>query len=98
MSVLLWGLPADSPLSAVHHELQQLNVPVRFIDQRAALDTHVCLSVDAGVRGEVRIGDESIPLEDVQSVYWRAYDAATLPHIIEAGATGRTTRRKSTIC
>ena len=40
-AVLLWGLPEDEPLAAVHQALQGLGTQVLMIDQRRALSTHI---------------------------------------------------------
>jgi hypothetical protein len=89
MLIFLWGLPADSPLSAVYDELRLMGADVRLLDQRGVLETRVCLSVGPQVRGQVEARGESFRLEDVAAVYWRSYDASTLPHVIQGGEAAR---------
>src|SRR5437016_584847 len=89
MLILLWGLPADSPLSAVYSELRRIHAPVRLLDQRDVLDMRVCVSIGDRVCGKVQIRDESFRLEDVTALYWRPYDSSTLPHVAEAGEAAR---------
>ena len=76
--VVLWGLPADGPLSDVHRELQAMDAPVFFIDQRDVLETSVCCS-------RLKIRAESVDLESIRSLYVRSYNSASLPHVDQAG-------------
>jgi len=68
MLVLLWGLEDDAPLSEVRDQLDLLNAPVRFIDQRRVLETEIELEVGTTVEGRIRIGNENIPLAEVSAV------------------------------
>jgi glutathione synthase/RimK-type ligase-like ATP-grasp enzyme len=74
MTALLWGLPGDSTLAAVHTELVRLGVPVLFVDQRSVLDTAVELTVDGRVEGAVRVGDTAVDLADIGAAYLRPHD------------------------
>jgi glutathione synthase/RimK-type ligase-like ATP-grasp enzyme len=74
MTALLWGLPGDTTLSAVHAELVRLGVPLFFLDQRLVLDTTVELSVGATVEGALRIGDAAVDLAAVGAAYLRPHD------------------------
>ncbi len=80
--ILLWGLPADSPLSRVHEELQRLNAPVWLLDQRDVLETQVC-------GRQIHVRGESFSLDDVKSIYLRCYDSTQLPHVLEGSEEGR---------
>jgi len=85
MLVLLWGLETDSPLSEVRDQLELLDVPVKFIDQRRVLDIEVELTVGETVEGRVRIGKDSIDLGEVSAAYLRPYESVRLPEIVTAG-------------
>ena len=74
MTALLWGLPADSTLTAVHTELLRLGVPVLLVDQRLVRDTVVELAVGARIEGAVRVGDAVVDLADVGAAYLRPHD------------------------
>jgi glutathione synthase/RimK-type ligase-like ATP-grasp enzyme len=80
--ILLWGLPADRPLSRVHEELRRLNAPVWLLDQRDVLDTKVC-------GRQVHVRGESFSLDEVKSVYLRCYDSTQLPHVLERSEEAR---------
>jgi glutathione synthase/RimK-type ligase-like ATP-grasp enzyme len=86
MLVLLWGLEDDAPLSAVRDQLELLNVPMKFIDQRRVLETEVELQVAATVEGELRVGDDNITLAEVGAVYMRCYDSVRLPEVAAGGS------------
>jgi len=83
--VLLWGLEADSPLVEVRDQLDLLNVPTKFVDQRRVLETEIQLSVGETVEGCIRMGSEIIHLEDVSAAYVRPYESVGLPQIVAAG-------------
>ncbi|WP_329476464.1 hypothetical protein OG555_33000 [Kribbella sp. NBC_01484] len=76
MTALLWGLPGDSTLAAVHAELIRLDVPLLFVDQRLVLDTTVELNVGKTVEGTVRIGDTAADLATIGAAYLRPHDGA----------------------
>jgi RimK-like ATP-grasp domain len=83
--ILLWGLPADSPLAQVHSALCRRKAAVAFIDQRDVLETEVELRVDGAVQGVVRTPDRAVPLEQVTAAYVRPYSSAQLPAVERAG-------------
>jgi RimK-like ATP-grasp domain len=85
MLILLWGLGSERPLAAVREELDRLGAPTRLIDQRHAPNTEICLDVDSGVSGCVRMRDEKIDLGAVTALYLRPYDSRCLPSIANAG-------------
>lgn len=69
-AVLLWGLPEDEPLAAVHQALQGLGTQVLMIDQRRALSTHIRHGPGGPLlrqRGQVR------PLGEMTAAYPRPY-------------------------
>jgi hypothetical protein len=92
-TILLWGLPADPPLAAVREALQEGGWPTYFLDQRAAPDTEVELTVGIGVEGLIRIKEEIVDLAAVKAVYLRPYDCGDLPDIVKAGRNSEPWRR-----
>src|SRR3954447_8798581 len=74
MTVLLWGLPGDATLSAVHDVLTRLAVPLVFVDQRMVLDTHVELTVGKTVEGVLRMDGTTVDLAEVHAAYLRPHD------------------------
>ena len=85
MLILLWGLPADSPLAAVRAELQNLDIPSVLLDQREILQTQVKLSVGEKITGEIFTPTHRIDLSQVTAVYLRPHDSLRLPTITKAG-------------
>ena len=74
MTALLWGLPGDTTLTAVHKELLRLAVPTVFVDQRLVLGTAVALTFGKTVEGSLRIGDAVTDLAGVGAAYLRPHD------------------------
>lgn len=95
--ILLWGLPKDDPLAAVGKVLSNWNVPYLFLDQRAVLDTEILLNVEAGIKGLLRIGKQSLTLSDVTSVYLRPYESRRLPQVRHAQHTASTAVHASNV-
>jgi hypothetical protein len=83
--ILLWGLPGDRPLKAVHNILRRLGHPVELLDQRAVLHTEIELCVSSTVEGTLRFKNKTISLNTVTAVYLRPYDSRRLPDIVLAG-------------
>ena len=83
--ILLWGLPGDGPLRAVHASLRSQGQPVCLLDQHAIKATTLDLSVGPTVQGTLRIGDETIAMEAITAVYARPYDVRQLPQLLDAG-------------
>ena len=84
--ILLWGLPLDGPLAAVHEALKRLEVPVVLLDQREVLRTDIELVVSSKIEGVVRTCDLTIDLSRVTAVYLRPYDSTRLPNVRTAGS------------
>jgi hypothetical protein len=84
-TIVLWGIPGDTPLIAVQHALSRMGYWVTFIDQRAVLETEVELDVDAEIKGLVRTPDDVVDLSSVTAAYLRPYDSARLLGIESAG-------------
>ncbi len=83
--ILLWGLPGDGPLRAVHASLRSLGEPVCLLDQHAIKATTLDLSVGTTVQGALQIGGETIAMEAITAVYARPYDVRQLPELLDAG-------------
>lgn len=83
--VFLWGIPSDRPLRSVDRALDELGVPVAFVDQRNVLDTEVELTAGTTLEGRIRIGAESVDLNQITAAYPRPYDSRRLPQIRNAG-------------
>jgi RimK-like ATP-grasp domain len=89
MLVLLWGLEEDAPLSEVRDQLELLDVPMKFVDQRGVLETEVEVEIGDTVEGCIRIGNDNINLAEVSAVYVRPYESARLPEVAAAGSAAR---------
>ena len=83
--ILLWGLPGDGPLRAVHASLLARREAVFLFDQHAIKTAALDLVVGNTVQGTLRIGDDAIALESITAVYARPYDVRQLPVLQEAG-------------
>jgi hypothetical protein len=85
--ILLWGLPAETPLALVRDALEGLGCRTVLFDQRAVLDTAVELAIEDGqLRGALRTGRQAIELGEVTAVYLRPYDVRDLPILRRSGA------------
>jgi RimK-like ATP-grasp domain len=69
-AVLLWGLPEEAQVAAVHHALQALGAQVIMIDQRRALSTGIRHGPDGPL---LRQQDQIRPLGEVTAAYPRPY-------------------------
>jgi hypothetical protein len=87
--ILLWGLPGDEPLRAVHEALRRIGAPVVLLDQRAVLDTDVEVRVGSHVEGILRTETCWVDLSTVTAFYLRPYDSRRLPAIASAGRNSR---------
>jgi hypothetical protein len=81
----LWGLPGDGPLRGVLAALQGRREAVYLLDQSKAEATSLDLFVGTSVSGALRIGEDTLALEAIESVYARAYDVRALPAMRDAG-------------
>ncbi|NMO55188.1 RimK domain-containing protein ATP-grasp [Actinoplanes sp. TBRC 11911] len=80
MTVLLWGLPGDSTMTAVRNALR---VPSFFLDQHRVLETRV----EPG--GRLEVGGKSLRLDEVSAAYLRPHDSARLPAVRDDAAGRR---------
>lgn len=76
--ILLWGVPGDPPLDAVHAELLRRGVPTVLVDQRRAAEVALELEVQESISGALRVGDQRVGLEAISGFYLRPHDRATL--------------------
>lgn len=83
--ILLWGLPGDGPLRAVHASLRSRHEPVCLLDQHAIKAITLDLVVGPTVHGTLRLGDTVVALEAITAVYARPYDVRQLPVLQDAG-------------
>ncbi|MBE1495351.1 hypothetical protein H4696_002451 [Amycolatopsis lexingtonensis] len=79
MSILLWGLVRDQPMSAVLTQLRRLDAPVFFLDQRQVLDTTVQVEAGRTSRTTVTVAGETFDLGRVRAAYVRPHDSTQLP-------------------
>ena len=78
MLILLWGLPTEGPMAAVHRELRALGAPVIFIDQSDALETIVELDVGETLSARIHTPQADLDLGRVTAAYLRPYDPRIL--------------------
>ncbi len=86
--ILLWGLPADGPLRAVHAVLRARGEPVQLLNQHAVASTALDLYVGPAVFGTLRLHDEVLALEAITAVYARPYDIRQVPALRQADPHG----------
>jgi hypothetical protein len=72
---LLWGLPGDATLTAVHRAVRRIGIRTVFLDQRTVLDTAVELSVGKTVEGGLSTADRTVDLTEIGAAYLRPHDA-----------------------
>jgi hypothetical protein len=84
-TILLWGLPEDTPLRMVQQALHCQGCEVAFIDQGEVLETEVSLVVGDTVQGWVRTPSQAIDLSKVTAAYLRPHESVRLPLIERAG-------------
>jgi glutathione synthase/RimK-type ligase-like ATP-grasp enzyme len=80
--ILLCGIPSESPLALVAHELNQLHQTTLIFNQRrfteAALEWELTPS---GVGGRLQIEGKQYLLEEISGVYTRLMDDTRLPEL-----------------
>jgi glutathione synthase/RimK-type ligase-like ATP-grasp enzyme len=85
VSILLWGLPDDSPISAVKDALDVLRAQYVFLDQRDIAETRISLRVGRAVTGLLECAGTQLQLANITAFYLRPYDTRRLPAVAEAG-------------
>jgi glutathione synthase/RimK-type ligase-like ATP-grasp enzyme len=76
--ILLWGVPGDSPLDAVHRALLLRRAPVLLLDQRRTASVTLDFKVADQVSGELRVGAQCVDLQALAGIYLRPQDRAAL--------------------
>ncbi len=80
--ILLCGIPSEPPLARVREELERLDAPYIEFNQRRFAEMEMAFGlVDGAVSGWLRVGPDSVRLEDIQAVYSRVMDDAQLPEL-----------------
>jgi glutathione synthase/RimK-type ligase-like ATP-grasp enzyme len=77
--ILLWGVPGDPPLDAVHRALVRLGAPTLVVDQRRPEATTLTIEVSQHLTGTLRVGPRIVELDKISGFYLRPQDRATLP-------------------
>jgi ribosomal protein S6-L-glutamate ligase RimK-like protein len=77
--ILFWGLPGDTPISAVADVLNRRRVKTLFLNQHESLQWSVDLSVGDSISGYLRRDGQVLDLAEVKAAYLRPYDARQLP-------------------
>jgi hypothetical protein len=77
--ILLWGLPGDTPLTAVCDVLERRRKKAFFLDQHDSFQWSAELDVNNSVSGCLRSGRHHLDLAEVKAAYIRPYDARQLP-------------------
>jgi len=88
--ILLWGVEADGPLTAVRQALEKRAAPLMFLDQRRAAETEIDLCVGTDVAGEIRLGEQRCDLAKITGVYVRGGDTRA---VADGASTDKTIER-----
>ena len=72
--IVLWGMPGDPPLDAVHRMLLRSGAPTLLVDQRRPEGTSLTMAVGQRLSGTLIVGAMSVALEDISAVYLRPQD------------------------
>jgi hypothetical protein len=80
--IVLAGIRSERPLAMVAEQLDRLEQPYFWFDQRHVTDSALDFRLDdEGLRGTLRVGGDEVRLEDVSGVYWRLMDEQMLPEL-----------------
>ncbi len=71
--ILLWGLPEDPPLAAVHTALREMGKAVILLDQHRTSEMQLCWKAGSSVP-RLLVNAEEIDLAMVTAAYLRPYD------------------------
>lgn len=75
---ILWGVPGDTPLDAVHDALLRRDAPTILIDQRQLKDVTLEFDIGDSISGALCVGGRCVALEAITGIYLRPHDRATL--------------------
>ena len=74
MTVLCWGLPGDSTMSAVRREVAALGISAAFLDQRLVSETSVELCAGSSLEAQVHFAGGDLDLTRVNAAYLRPHE------------------------
>jgi hypothetical protein len=88
--ILLWGVPGDAPLDAVHAALGHMGAEFRLLDQRRATATEAVFDVPegGGLSGKIVDSEGEIDLAEVGSAYVRPLETSKACPGLEADDPG----------
>lgn len=86
MLILLWGLPGDPVLGALHRHLAARHARVTLLDQRKIAAGTVRLELDSPTEGRLTLDDSGVDLSEVTAVYPRPYDHRRVRPLGDASA------------
>lgn len=93
--ILLCGIPTEKPLAMVAEQLDALDRPYRFFNQRRAAAMAMEWEIVGGdIRGRLDLGGQHLELADIGGVYTRMMDDRALPEL-EGEAEGSWKRAQS---
>lgn len=82
MSVVVWGVPTESPVSLLLDALDRQGTDAVIVHPRRFASQTVEVALTAGrVAGRLRVGDREIDLDDVTGVYVRCVEPELLPEL-----------------
>jgi glutathione synthase/RimK-type ligase-like ATP-grasp enzyme len=82
MVVLLCGIPSETPLALVRHELAASGITWIEFNQRLFTKAELSYEVDAGeIRGSLRLGSAEFDVSEISGVYVRLMDDRLLPEL-----------------
>lgn len=80
--ILLCGIPSETPLAMVAHELDELKAPYRMFNQRSFRTTVMEYSVvDGRADGVLTLGEDEHRLDEIRGVFVRLMDDRLLPEL-----------------
>lgn len=80
--ILLCGIPSEPPLAMVRTELEEMEAPLVFLNQRRVSEVRMEFEVRSGrVTGELAIDGDRLPVESIDGVYTRLMDDSLLPEL-----------------
>jgi hypothetical protein len=87
VTVLLWGVPSESPVALVADELEALDADVLLVHPRQAAAQNMIIDLDSDaagpsvLTGEMVVGDRRVPLERITGVYLRPVEPELVPEL-----------------
>jgi glutathione synthase/RimK-type ligase-like ATP-grasp enzyme len=80
--ILLAGIRSERPIALVAEALSDAGSEFRFVHQRDVAEQAICWQVEGGrITGSLRLGAETIALEQVTALYTRMMDDRKLPEL-----------------